>query len=113
MKLTDDYKKFTKQFKELQNKFKRFEKSDENRFNEIWTMNEHEVRALINKIIQADRVIHMQQLGIAWEPPTDPIFGFAEKQGSTANNNTSIMDSSKHAMSKSEFEGDQSVVTGT
>ncbi len=59
IKLTEDYKKFTKQFKELQNKFKRFEKSDENRFNEIWTMNEHEVRALINKIIQADRVIHM------------------------------------------------------
>lgn len=51
VKLTEDYKKFTKQFKELQNKFKRFEKSDENRFNEIWTMNEHEVRALINKII--------------------------------------------------------------
>jgi dynein regulatory complex protein 1 len=51
IKLTEDYKKFTKQFKELQNKFKRFEKSDENRFNEIWTMNEHEVRALINKII--------------------------------------------------------------
>lgn len=81
-------------------------------------MNEHEVRALINKIIQADRVIHMQQLGIAWEPPTDPIFGFSEKSGgvntSGANvNNTSIMDSSKHGMSKSEFEGDQSVVTGT
>lgn len=66
IKLTEDYKKFTKQFKELQNKFKRFEKSDENRFNEIWTMNEHEVRALINKIIQADRVVHVQQLGIAW-----------------------------------------------
>ncbi len=119
IKLTDDYKKFTKQFKELQNKFKRFEKSDENRFNEIWTMNEHEVRALINKIIQADRVIHMQQLGIAWEPPTDPIFGFTEKSGAVNGtsqigaNNTSIMDSSKHGMSKSEFEGDQSVVTGT
>lgn len=121
VKLTEDYKKFTKQFKELQNKFKRFEKSDENRFNEIWTMNEHEVRALINKIIQADRVIHMQQLGIAWEPPTDPIFGFTDKAGAPAGtsqagaggNNTSIMDSSKHGMSKSEFEGDQSVVTGT
>ena len=118
IKLTDDYKKFTKQFKELQNKFKRFEKSDENRFNEIWTMNEHEVRALINKIIQADRVIHMQQLGIAWEPPTDPIFGFTEKsvQGGASQaggNNTSIMDSSKHGMSKSEFEGEQSVITGT
>jgi dynein regulatory complex protein 1 len=121
VKLTDDYKKFTKQFKELQNKFKRFEKSDENRFNEIWTMNEHEVRALINKIIQADRVIHMQQLGIAWEPPSDPIFGFTDKSGNVVQggasqaggNNTSIMDSSKHGMSKSEFEGDQSVVTGT
>ena len=78
VKLTEDYKKFTKQFKELQNKFKRFEKSDENRFNEIWTMNEHEVRALIQKIIQADRVIHVQQLGIAWTPPTDPIFGFQD-----------------------------------
>ena len=82
-------------------------------------MNEHEVRALINKIIQADRVIHMQQLGINWEAPTDPIFGFSEKsvQGAGASqaggNNTSIMDSSKHGMSKSEFEGDQSVITGT
>ena len=117
IKLTDDYKKFTKQFKELQNKFKRFEKSDENRFNEIWTMNEHEVRALINKIIQADRVIHMQQLGINWEPPTDPIFGFSTEKsgaaGASQANNTSVMDSSKHGMSKSEFEGDQSVVTGT
>ena len=112
IKLTEDYKKFTKQFKELQNKFKRFEKSDENRFNEIWTMNEHEVRALINKIIQADRVIHMQQLGIPWEPPTDPIFGFSEKNGaSQMGPNTSIMDSSKHGMSKSEFE-EQSVATG-
>jgi len=29
----------------------------------------------------------MQQLGIAWEPPTDPIFGFSEKSaGPTAGN---------------------------
>ena len=113
-KLTDEYKKFTKQFKELQKKFKRFEKSDENRFNEIWTMNEHEVRALINKIIQADRVIHVQQLGIPWTPPTDPIFGFNEGGGqpggssvqggsSQLNPNMSVMDSSKHGMSKSEI----------
>jgi len=56
----------------------------------------------------------MQQLGIAWEPPTDPIFGFSEKSqagpgagaSQAGGNNTSIMDSSKHGMSKSEFEGD-------
>ena len=110
-KLTEDYKKFTKQFKELQNKFKRFEKSDENRFNEIWTMNENEVRALINKIIQADRVVHMQQLGIAWQPPSDPIFGFADSQ-TGSQMNASAMDSSKHGVSKSEFVDDQSVATG-
>jgi dynein regulatry complex protein 1 len=81
-------------------------------------MNEHEVRQLINKIIQADRVIHMQQLGIPWQPPTDPIFGFAEggqASGGGASQmgpNTSIMDSSKHGMSKSEFVDDQSVATG-
>ncbi len=119
IKLTEEYKKFTKMFKELQNKFKRFEKSDENRFNEIWTMNEQEVRALISKIIQADRVVHVQQLGIAWQPPTDPIFGFNESTvtggegGSQMNQaNTSIVDNSKQGMSKSEFVDDQSVDTG-
>lgn len=78
-------------------------------------MNEHEVRALINKIIQADRVVHVQQLGISWQPPTDPIFGFSDANaqgGSQMNPNTSIMDSSKHGMSKSEFVDDQSVATG-
>lgn len=86
-------------------------------------MNENEVRALINKIIQADRVIHVQQLGIRWQPPTDPIFGFTDPNqnssgvagqpgSSQMGPNTSIMDSSKHGMSKSEFVDDQSVVTG-
>lgn len=56
-------------------------------------------------------MIHMQQLGIPWDPPTDPIFGFTEKSQSQMGPNTSIMDSSKHGLSKSEFE-DQSVVTG-
>ncbi len=113
IKYTEEYKKFTKQFKELQNKFKRFVKSDDMRFNEIWTMNEAEVRELINKIIQADRVVHVQQLGMSWQPPTDPIFGFAEggMQSSHMAANTSLMDSSKHGMSKSEVMDDQSHTT--
>jgi len=115
-KLTDEYKKFTKQFKELQNKFKRFVKSDQNRFNEIWTMNELEVRELIKKIIQADKVIHMQQLGLPWTPPADPIFGFTEATGAGSSQlgaNTSIMESSKHGVSKSEMAmDDKSDVSG-
>ena len=109
--LTQEYKRITRQFKELQLKFKKFEKSDESRFNEIWSMNEQEVRALINKIIQADRVIHVQQLGIPWTPPSDALFGFTEggQGGSQLNPNTSVVDSSKHGLSKSEFIDDQSV----
>jgi dynein regulatory complex protein 1 len=33
---------------------------------------------MINKIVDADKVIHVQQLGIPWQPPSNPIFGFAE-----------------------------------
>ena len=37
-------------------------------------MNQNEAMSLCEKIKDCDRVIHVQQLGIAWTPPTDPIF---------------------------------------
>ena len=80
----------------------------------IWTMNETEVRAIINKIVDADNVIHIQQLGIAWQPPQNPIFGFVEGKtisGSGMNQNTSVADSSKHGQSKMEGD-DKSNFTG-
>ena len=114
-KTTNDYKRFTKLYIELQKKYARFERSDKNRFNEIWSMNQNEVQALCEKIQDCDRVIHVQQLGIAWEPPTDPIFqkfkdgggGQGESPGQTglgggAGQNSSVLDSSKHGMSKSD-----------
>ena len=64
--MTKDYKKFTKEFLLLQKKYERFEKSDKNRFNEIWSMNQNEVSALCEKIKNCDKMIHVQQLGIAW-----------------------------------------------
>jgi dynein regulatry complex protein 1 len=75
---TEDYKRITRQFKELQKKFRHFEKSDKKRFDEIWEMNDAEVKAMIDKIIKADKVVHVQQLGIPWVPPSDPIFGFSD-----------------------------------
>jgi len=76
-------------------------------------MNEQEVRALINKIIAADRVVHVQQLGIPWTPPTDPIFGFTDNKGSASSQmnaaNVSVQDSSKHGLSKSQLEEEQSI----
>lgn len=57
--LTEQYKNFTKLFKLLQQKYKRFEKSDENRISLIQSMNEHEAKALVLKIMHADKVIHL------------------------------------------------------
>ena len=56
---TKEYKRFTKEFLLLQRKYERFEKSDKNRFNEIWSMNQNEVMALCEKIKDCDRVIHV------------------------------------------------------
>ncbi len=70
------------------------------------------MRALINKIIAADRVIHLQQLGIPWTPPTDPIFGFNDNTGQGSSQlNASMQDSSKHGVSKNDFADDQSIGT--
>ena len=37
-------------------------------------MNEQEAKAIVEKIIQADKVVHSQQLNVDWKPPTDQIF---------------------------------------
>ena len=80
--LTKSYRKFTEQFKKLQEKFERFELSDDVRFKEVWAMNEVEAKALVEKIMHSDKVIHMQQLNISWKPPTDNFFAFCtEKLG--------------------------------
>jgi dynein regulatory complex protein 1 len=49
--LTEQYKDTTKKYKELQRKFRHFEKADNARFNDIWAMNEAEVRELANKVL--------------------------------------------------------------
>ena len=74
--LTNEYKQFTAWFKDLQKKYERFEKSDDNRIKEVWSMNDQEARNLVEKIMQADKVIHLQQLSIPWKPPSDAIFHF-------------------------------------
>lgn len=112
IELTNSYKRITLQFKELQKKFRRFKKSDERRFDEIWTMNQNEVFALVDKIMQADRVIHEQQLGIKWEAPKDPIFNNPDiKAGmSQINQNISVAESQGH--SKMDIGDTQSHMTG-
>jgi len=71
MELSEEYKRLTRQFKDLQEKFHHFEQADERKFREVWEMNEGEVRTLISKVLEADRLLHEQQLGHEWVPPKE------------------------------------------
>ncbi|KAH6602621.1 hypothetical protein BASA61_000954 [Batrachochytrium salamandrivorans] len=72
--LTDDYSHITEQFQELQKKFRHFQKVDSKRYKDIWKMNEEEARELMRKILQADRIITEQQLGMTWSLPKEDLF---------------------------------------
>ncbi|KAK6488544.1 dynein regulatory complex protein 1 [Huso huso] len=76
--LTEDYKRIMEQYKEMQKKMKHFANVDAKKFQEIWLMNEEEVKELVQRALETDRIIHEQQLGLAWEKPHLP---FMERSG--------------------------------
>ncbi|NXG61010.1 DRC1 protein, partial [Hemiprocne comata] len=67
--LEADCKRIMEQCKEVQRKMRHFAVSDEKKFIEVWLMNEEEAKGLMRKALNADRVIHTQQLGLPWEEP--------------------------------------------
>jgi dynein regulatry complex protein 1 len=73
MKLTAEYKRITEQFKDLQQKFKHFELSDSKKYAEVWKMKEGHVVGLARKLMEADKVLHEQQMGLSWRPPKDEV----------------------------------------
>jgi len=74
MKLTDEYKRTTEQFKDLQGKFRLFEQVDTRKYAEVWGMKEAEVVGIVRQLLAADKVLHEQQLGWDWRPPSDAVF---------------------------------------
>jgi len=99
--LTEEYKRITRQFKELQNKFKHFEKADKDTYIEIKKMNEAEIHELKDRIIKCDKSIHIQQLGMQWNPPA------VLDQGSSTNDSKgehSLSASMKKDITKGEEE---------
>ncbi|KAJ1446860.1 sperm tail-domain-containing protein [Pelagophyceae sp. CCMP2097] len=67
--LTEEYRRITKQYRDLQAKFRHFELSDQQRFDKIWRMHEDEAGDLVAKVLQADEIIQRQQLGWDWRAP--------------------------------------------
>lgn len=70
--LMEEFRRNTEQYRELQKKVKHFRQSDTQRFYAIWRMNEERVGLLAEEVLNADQVIHQQQLGLQWERPCLP-----------------------------------------
>ena len=114
-KLTTEYERIAKQFVMLQEKFKHFQKADNTRFDEIKKMNEAEVKTMMQRIIKADKVIHMQQLGIPWASPPEYIVGYLEGSGSGMGitgipHDTSSLAEGSRVVPKSEGGEEQSAI---
>jgi len=69
--LTEDYKRITDQFKDLQKKFKHFQTLERERYDEVWEMAEEENVELANRVLAADKAIVEQQLGLLWHGPDE------------------------------------------
>ncbi|XP_035177934.1 dynein regulatory complex protein 1 [Oxyura jamaicensis] len=67
--LAADCERITGQCKEVQKRMRHFAASDAEKFTEVWLMNEEEAKRLMRRALDADRVIHTQQLGLPWEEP--------------------------------------------
>ncbi|XP_006835358.1 PREDICTED: dynein regulatory complex protein 1 [Chrysochloris asiatica] len=76
--LTSDYKRLVLQFKELQRAMRHFALIDDEKFREIWLMNEEEAKDLISRAFDVDRIICTHHLGLPW---TAPDFWFLKNKG--------------------------------
>lgn len=77
MSLTEEYTRVSTQFQELQKKARHFQALDRKRLDEVWEMNEETNTALARDLLDADRVIHEQQLGLQWVAPLSVVFDSA------------------------------------
>ncbi|XP_030054511.1 dynein regulatory complex protein 1 isoform X2 [Microcaecilia unicolor] len=67
--LADDYKRIVELYKDVQKKMRHFAAIDKKKFEDIWLMNEEEMKELMRKALKTDKIIHEQQLGLPWVKP--------------------------------------------
>lgn len=84
--LSDDYERIVNQTNELEAKMRHFENSDSKRFHEVWKMNFNTVKQLASECLCADRIIHLQQLGIHWDKEDEKVW-FVDKADVTDSEN--------------------------
>ena len=69
--LTEEYIRIAAQVKELRNKTEHFERVDAKRYHDVWQLDRQTIGDLMRKILQADKIIHTQQLQLSWPPQSE------------------------------------------
>ncbi|XP_014743660.1 PREDICTED: dynein regulatory complex protein 1 [Sturnus vulgaris] len=64
-----ELERITGQFQETRSRLRDLALSGAEKFRRVWMANEEEAKALIREALDADRIIHVQQLGMPWEEP--------------------------------------------
>ncbi|NXU02307.1 DRC1 protein, partial [Buphagus erythrorhynchus] len=67
--LESELARITGQFQETRSRMRDLARSSAEKFRRVWMVNEEEAKALIREALDADRIIHVQQLGMPWEEP--------------------------------------------
>ncbi|KAM3653890.1 dynein regulatory complex protein 1, partial [Ammospiza maritima maritima] len=86
--LEQELERVVGQFQETRDRMRHLARSRVDRFRQVWMVNEEEAKALIREVLDADRIIHVQQLGMPWEEPqfwfmdnVGPLGDIQEKRG--------------------------------
>ncbi|KAM4522032.1 dynein regulatory complex protein 1 isoform 2-T2 [Odontesthes bonariensis] len=72
--LSEDYKRHIQKYERLQMEIKHFANADARLFEDMWLMNEAEVKQLVERALAIDSVICKQHFGLAWVRPHIPFF---------------------------------------
>lgn len=67
--LTAQLHRVADQYCDLQKKFQKFEKSDKEKYRQLWRMHEEKNIQLAHRCLRADRLLFEEILGVPWNPP--------------------------------------------
>ncbi|XP_063916676.1 dynein regulatory complex protein 1 [Zophobas morio] len=68
-KLTVEIKKLCKNILDIENKADHLAAVNNEKFKKIWNMNKKRADELFTRVLDIDKVLHEQQLGLEWTPP--------------------------------------------
>lgn len=106
--LTEEYRRMTQQFKDLQSKYAHFEEIDHRAYRDVWVMNLEDVMQVVNKVLRADQTIQTQVLGLEWESPPLPEDPHStEKKGGESKENGESEESEINTTSRERFNSTQ------